>query len=263
LRRGRVFNAQDWEGGQQVAIVNEALAREYFPAADPIGQQIRIPGGMPWLTIVGVVGNLKHAQLMNEMSWIETPILYRPLAQEQRTSIQIAVRSRGNFASLGQAVQAQIAAIDPAIPLAGVEPLAVRISRKLAYPRFRATVLALFAIGALLLSAIGLHGVLSQLVARRTAEFGVRRAVGAQTYHVLMLVARQGGAPVLAGLVAGIGSTLAFSQVVASLLYGIRPADPIALAAVSLVLAAVAGLAIMTPAIRAARVDPAIALRDE
>jgi ABC-type antimicrobial peptide transport system permease subunit len=124
-------------------------------------------------------------------------------------------------------------------------------------------VLALFAIGALVLSAVGLHGVLSQLVAQRMPEFGVRKAVGAQTRDLLFLVARQGGVPVLAGLSAGICLALGFGRVLTSLLYGMRAADPKVLIAVSFSLLVVAGLAILLPASRAARVDPMIALRDE
>ena len=263
LRRGRAFDMRDREHSQPVAIVNEVLVREYFPHTDPLGRQIRIPGGMQWLTIVGVVGNLKHTELMNEMSWVETPILYQPLAQAARPAIQVAVRAAGEPANLGREIQRQIAEIDPAIPISEVEALTSRLAKKLTYPRFRAMVLAFFALGALLLSAVGLHGVLSQLVAQRTAEFGVRRAVGAQTRDLLWLVARQGGAPVLAGLAAGVCAALAFSRVLANLLYGIQPADPSALAVVSAILLAVAGIAILSPARRAARVDPMIALRDE
>ena len=264
VRRGRAFDAQDRETSQPVGIVNEALAHKYFPYADPIGQQIRIPGGsMPWLTIVGVAGNLKHTELMNEMTWVETPIFYRPLAQEPRQSVQIAVRALGDVGSISQEIQKQIAAVDPSIPLSDVEVLTSRLATTLAYPRFRATVLAFFAMGALILSAVGLHGVLSQLVAQRIPEFGLRRAVGAQTHDLVLLVARQAGVPVLSGLAAGAGLTLAFSRVLSNLLYGIQPADPNALAIVSLTLLAVAGLAILWPATRAARVDPMIALRDE
>jgi putative ABC transport system permease protein len=243
-----------------VAIVNEALAQHYFAHLDPIGQQIRIPGGMPWLTIVGVVGNLKHTELMNEMAWVETPILYRPLAQEPRQTIQIAIRARS---PIEQEIQSQIVSLDPSIPINDVEPLASRLAKILAYPRFRALLLFLFALSALILSAVGLHGVLSQLVTQRTPEFGVRRAVGAQTHHLLLLVARQGGFPVLTGLGAGLCVTLAFSRLLSNLLYGIQPADPNMLALVSLALLAVAGLAILLPARRAAHVDPMVALRDE
>ena len=264
LRRGRDFGMQDRENTQPVTIVNEALAQKYFPGGDPIGQQIRVQGGsMPWLTIVGVAGNLKHTELMNEMSWVETPILYRPLAQDPRGSVQLAVHARGAIGSLGQEIQRQIAAIDPAIPLNDVEGLTSRLGKALAYPRFRAMVLACFALSALILSAVGLHGVLSQLVAQRTPEIGFRRAVGAQTSDVLWLIARQGAVPVAAGLAVGAGITLAGSRLLAALLYGIQPADPGAFAMVSLTLLAVAGLAMLLPAIRAARVDPMVALRDE
>jgi predicted permease len=261
LRRGRVFSAQDRPNSAPVAVVNEALVREYFPHADPVGQQIRIGGGaMPWLTVVGVVGNLKHTQLMNEMSWVETPIFYRPLTQEPRRFIQVAVRGAG---PMGQEIQREIAAVDPAIPLDEVEPLASRLNRTLAYPRFRAMVLAMFALGALMLAAVGLHGVLSHMVTQRIPEFGVRRAVGAQTHDLLLLIAWQGGVPVLVGLGAGIALTLMFSRVLANLLYGIRPADPKVLVAVSVAMLAVAALAVLLPAGRAARVDPMTALRDE
>ena len=264
LRRGRFFGPHDRENALPVVILNDALAQRYFPNAEPIGQQIRIPGGaMPWLTVVGVVGNLKHTQLMNEMSWVETPIFYRPLAQDPRQSIQVVVRAQGEAGLPGRLMQREIAGTDSSIPVSDIETLPQRLAKTLAYPRFRAMVLAGFALGALLLSAAGLHGVLSQLVAQRTAEFGLRRAVGAQTRDVLWLVARQGGVPVLAGLGAGICLTLAASRILANLLYGIRAVDPGALAGVSVLLLVVAVVATLLPAMRAARVDPMAALRDE
>jgi hypothetical protein len=259
LQRGRVFNSLDRENSQPVAIINDALAEKYFEHTDPIGREIRFPG-MPWLTVVGVVGNLKHTQLMNEMSWVESPIFYRPLPQEPRPFVQVAVRSSRD---LQKQIQQQIAEMDPAIPLNSVEPLLARISKTLAFPRFRAMILAFFALSALLLSAVGLHGVLSQLVTRRIPEFGVRRAIGAQTHHLIWLIALSGGIPVIVGLAGGILITVASSRALASLLYGIQPADPRALGAVALVLLAAAGFAILSPAIRAARVDPMVALRDE
>ncbi len=264
IRSGRSFTAQDRDHSPPVAIVNEALAREYFSHDDPMGQQIRLAGGsMPWLTIVGVSGNLKHTQLMNEMSWVETPILYRPLAQEPRPAMQIAVRAQGDLGLVGQQIQSQISAVDPAIPMNDVELLTARLAKTLAYPRFRAMVLAFFAVGALLLSAIGLHGVLSQLVTQRMAEFGVRRAVGAQTRDLLLLILRQGGGPVLAGLAVGLSLAVAFGRVISKLLYGIQAANPGILTLASLTLLVVAGLAIVLPAARAACVDPMVALREE
>ena len=249
----------------QMHSLSQAVLLRCSSAAPAVADRVSpIPGGdMPWLTIVGIVGNLKHTELMNEMTWVESPIFYRPLAQEPRPSIQIAVRVSKHTGSMEREIQKEIAAIDPSIPINDIEVLTARLAKTLAYPRFRATVLAFFALGALILSAIGLHGVLSQFVAQRIPEFGVRRALGAQTHDLLLLIACQGGAPVLAGLGAGVGMTLASSRVLASLLYGIQPADPNALANVSLLLLLVAGLAILFPASRAASVDPITALRDD
>jgi putative ABC transport system permease protein len=263
LFRGRSFTTGDRQNAPRVAIVNQALAAEYFPHADPIGQQIRLSEAAPWLTVVGVAGNVKQSALMNEMAWFEKPVLYVPLAQDPRPSVQIAVRARTDAGAIAPELQREVAALDPSIPLGEVESLNARLARTLAYPRFRAAVFAFFALGALLLSAVGLNGVLSQLVAQRIPEFGLRRAVGAQTYDLLLLVARQGGVPVLAGLAAGVWATAAFSRLLAGLLYGIRPADPRALATVAMVLLAVAAAAILRPAVRAARADPMAALRDE
>lgn len=264
LLSGRLFDNQDHENSQPVAIVNEALAREYFPNVDPIGQQIRIPGGpMPWLTIIGVVGNLKHTELMNEMRWVETPIFYRPLAQEPRPSIQIAVRSHGDPAPLMREVRKQIADLDPLLPAVGAELLNQRLSETLAYPRFRAIVLGFFALTALFLSAVGLHGVLSQFVALRTTDFAVRRAVGAKTSDLVWLVARYVGLPFIAGQSAGIVLIVAFNRMLAGLLYGIRAAAPTLLLSVSATLLVTAVFAILFPARRAATVDPMVALRED
>jgi predicted permease len=263
ILRGRPFNEHDGLDSAPVAIVNEALVREYFPHTDPLGNQVRISASMPWLNIVGVSGNIKHTELMNEMQWHETPFLYRPVSQDPRPSVEVAIRTSGNNAGLEPAIANAIAWFDVSIPKTEVEPLSAHLARILAYPRFRAVVLAFFALTALLLSAIGLHGVLSQTVAGRTREFGVRRAVGAQTRDVIMLVARQGSFPVLTGLAAGLSGVLAFSSVLSSLLYGIEPANPAALAAISVVLLIVSVIAMGLPARRAARVDPMVALRDE
>jgi putative ABC transport system permease protein len=264
LLQGRAFDAQDRSDATPVAIVNQALVREYFGSADPLGRRIRLAGGrMPWLTIVGVTGDLKHTELMNEMSWVATPILYRPLTQEPRASVQAAVRALPGSPAAGTRMQKQIAALSSGVPVADAESLSQSLQQLLAYPRFRATVLSGFAAGALLLASIGLYGVLSQLVTSRTAEFGVRRAVGAQTSHLLLLIFRQGGIPVLAGLAGGVLLSLAVRRGLASLLFGIQAADPAILAGASAALLFAAFLAIMLPARRAALVDPMRALRED
>jgi putative ABC transport system permease protein len=253
--RGRGFDTRDRRNTDPVIVVNQALAMEYFRDSDPVGQQLRLGDASgnrtPWLTIVGVVGNLKHTELMNEMSWVETPILYRPVAQEPRASFPV------------ERIREEIARLDPDVPLNDVRTLSSRISDTLAYPRFRATIMGLFAISALLLSVVGLHGVLAQLVSQRVPEFGLRRAVGAQTRDLLVLVVRHGGVPVIAGLGIGVASTFAFARFLSKLLYGIQPADPAVMLSVALVLVAAAAAAMAPPAWRAVRIDPMAALRDD
>ncbi len=257
MLRGRDFAEGDRENSLPVAIINEALAREYFPHTDPLGRQIRIAGA-PWSTVVGVVGDLKHTTLMNEMAWVETPVLYRPLAQDPKPGMQVVVRG-----AAAPAIQRAIEETDRSIPINDVERLEAGLSAALAYPRFRAAVFGLFALAALALSAVGLYGVLSHLVARRSPEFGVRRAVGAQTSDLVLLVARQAGAPVALGTAAGVAGTAALRQAPAGLLYGIQPLDPRVIAAVSATLLLTACLAIAIPAHRAAGIDPMTALRED
>ncbi len=264
LLRGRSFDARDRLESPRVAIVSQAIVDEYFPDREPLGQQIRVFDGdsrTPWMTIVGVVGTQKH--IVNDSSWRETPMVYQPIAQQPYPQTSVGLRASGSPAVLGRELQKQVSALDPSVQVQDGELLAARLEKMLAYPQFRASVLTFFSLSALLLAAVGLYGVLTQTVVQRTPEFGVRRAVGAQSSDLLMLVARQGGTPVLAGLAAGVACSLALSRVLSSLLYEIRPTDPRLLAAVSILLLAVAALAIAIPARRAASVDPMIALRDE
>jgi putative ABC transport system permease protein len=264
LLRGRPFDARDRLESPRVTIVSQAIVDEYFPNREPLGQQIRVFDGetrSPWMMIVGVVGTQKH--IVNDSSWRDTPMVYQPIAQQPYPQISVGLRASGDPALLGRELQKQVSALDPSVQVEEGELLAARLEKMLAYPRFRAMLLACFAAGALLLASVGLHGVLLQLVAQRTPEFGVRRAVGAQTWDLVWLVARQGGIPVFVGLSLGLGFSLAFSRLLASLLYKIQPADPRLLGAVSMILMVVSALAIALPAHRAASVDPMVALRDE
>jgi putative ABC transport system permease protein len=267
LRRGRAFRDTDQYRSLAVAIVNEALVREYFPDTDPLGKQIRVSRSsgdpMPWLTIVGVVGDLKHPELMNEMSWVETPIVHRPFSQAAPQRIEIAVRASASGSPLEQRIQDQISTLDGSVPVNPLETVDSGIARILAFPRFRAVVLGFFSISALLLSAVGLNGVLSQVVAQRTAELGLRKAMGARQRDLFLLVARQGGGPVLFGTITGIGCTLGFSRLLAGLLYGVHPADPYLLMWTSLLFLIAAAIAIALPARRAVVIDPMVALRHE
>ncbi|MGH9668408.1 MAG: FtsX-like permease family protein, partial [Bryobacteraceae bacterium] len=204
-----------------------------------------------------------HTTVYKEMSLVESPELFRPLAQDPPRVISIHVRMEGDQAAIGAEIQRQIAALDHELPAGETETAAFELSKALAYPRFRALVFGAFAICALLLAAVGLHGVLGQFVARRTPEFGVRMALGAQAADIFRLVARQGGLPVVAGLAAGALGSVALGRVLTSLLFGVRPTDPLTLVSGILLLLASAAVAIALPAARAARVDPMAALRDE
>jgi putative ABC transport system permease protein len=196
------------------------------------------------------------------MAWSASPLLYRPLAQDARQSVALLVRTAAPGA-VGPRIQHQIAALDSSIPLQDARTVVQDMSRTLSYSRFRASLVSFFAFMALLISAVGIHGVLSQLVSQRIPEFGLRRAIGASTRSLLLLVARQGGVPVVAGLAAGVACTFAESRLLSGLLYGVRPVEPLALVLVSVAQLGAAALAMALPARRAAHVDPMVALREE
>jgi putative ABC transport system permease protein len=261
LRAGRAFEPADREGAPAVSIVNEALARKYFPDENPIGRRIGTPNNA-WSTIVGVVANTKHADVFQEMSRIDSPMIFRATMQEPSGDAAVVVRSQAP-GSVGAAIQRLAAELDPSVPVADVQSMRDRMARDLAYPEFRAAVLTAFAAVALALAAVGLYAVLAQLVAQRTHEFGVRMALGARSLDIAALVGVQGGAPTLAGLTSGIAAALALERVLSSLLYGAGAADAIAIGAVASVLLLTAAIAIAVPAARAMRVDPLAALRSD
>jgi putative ABC transport system permease protein len=249
-----------------VAVVNQALVQKYFPHDDSLGQIIRLgekDRATPWMTIVGVVADEKHPTLYQEMSLIETPAVFRPITQDPPKSVSIAVRTIAYQAAIGGEIQRAIAAIDSSVPVNEIETMQKRMSLLLAYPRFRAALLAVFAGFALLLAAIGLHGILEQFVAQRTQEIGVRMAIGAQRRDIARLVAKHGGLPVLAGLALGLLCAMALGRYLSSLLYDVAPGDLITLMTVSLALMITAAIAMSIPASRAVRVDPMVALRHE
>jgi putative ABC transport system permease protein len=268
LEKGRTFEVSDSEHAVPIALINEALARKYFPHDEPIGQQIRFEGdvgpGTPWVTVVGVVSDEKRPSPYQEMSWGNSPYVYRPLSQKApSTDINVLLRAGADQAGVGAATQRQVAAMDPGVVLGDAETAQHLISRYLAYPRFRAVLLGLFAGLALLLAVVGLYGVLSNLVAQRIQEIGVRMALGATKLDVLALVVQEGMLLAVVGVTIGIIVASWLSRFLASLLFGVEPSDPITWCAVSLVLLAAALLATSVPARRAASVDPMVALRCE
>jgi ABC-type antimicrobial peptide transport system permease subunit len=215
------------------------------------------------VTVVGVVAPVKRTSVFQEMGWSESATVWRPLAQQTPASAYIAVRAADKAARLHAALEGALAALDPDAAVGFVEPVDAGMARLMAYPRFRAAVFGGFAVFALLLAAAGLHGVLSQMVAQRTQEIGVRMALGARPSDIARLVAGQGSAPVLAGLAAGMAAALGMARWIATLLYGVQASDPVMLGAVSLVLLIAAAIAMAVPARRAARANPVDALRQE
>lgn len=258
IERGRSFDFRDRQSSEAVAIVNQALASKYFPNEDPLGQHIRVgeaAGNRPWLTIVGISANEKDKDFFHEMSWQDVPTVFRPIDQSPPASSAFVLRTDGDEAEVGIAIQKQFSAIDPSVAIGEVRTLASQLSRILAYPRFRAIVAAVFAGLALLLAGIVLYGVLSQLMAQRAPEFGVRLALGAQQRQLLLLVMRQGIALTVVGLLSGLSVAFGLTRFLRALLYGVKAADPWMFATASALLLLVAVLAILVPAWRAAKID--------
>ena len=265
VRQGRIFDEHDTFNAAPVVIVNEFFASKYFHGQNAIGKQIT-PGfsasdEKPKMRqIIGVVGNVKHRSLRND----DTPEMYLPLTQIPFDSMTLVVRTRvANPASLTSAVRAQVAAVDPNIPLTSVRVFEEYISRSLARPRFNALLLSIFAGTALLLTAIGIYGVMAYSVAQRTNEIGIRIALGAAQSSIFRLIVGQAMALVAISVVVGLIGAFAATRLLSSLLFEVGAWDPITFSVIVFLVAAVAFLAAWLPARRAAQVDPIIALRSE
>jgi putative ABC transport system permease protein len=259
LRRGRAFTEQDDAGAPFVALVNEAFVRRFLADVDPIGRRVSSTAAGGWATIVGVVGDVRQSGLENEA----VPELYWASRQQASGRMTLAVRSAGGARPLATAVRAIARELDPDQPLQALLTMEQRLGATLASRRLTLGILGTFAGLALVLASVGIYGVMSFTVAQRTREIGIRLALGAQRREVLGLVLRQGLAVTLGGLLAGAGASLALTQYLASLLFAVKPTDPVTLLGGSMVLAAVALVACALPAWRATRVDPMRALRHE
>jgi predicted permease len=260
--RGRDFTDADTASSLHAAIVNETLAREYFPGQDPIGQQMEVeaaPGAQPtFLTIVGVA---RDARVMS-LSSAPRPYLYVPFAQQYLPRISLLVRTRSGASAIPQ-IRQIVRQLNPNMPVTNAMPLAQVTAIELVPQRIAAAVAGSLGVVGLLLSAIGIYGVTAYAVSRRTREIGIRIALGADRARVLRLILRQG--LVLAAIGVGLGIVIAAagSKLLESLLYGVRGLDPITFAGACLLFGAVALAATYFPARRATRVDPMIALRNE
>jgi putative ABC transport system permease protein len=260
IRRGRDFGAADTTTSEGVAIINEETARRYWPNEDPIGQRIRIGSAeAPWLTIVGVVGNVKHFGLENP----SRRELYRPYAQAAWPTMSVTVKTATSPMGLAPAVRAALARIDPDQPVSRIRTMAEVVFNSVGERRFPMRLLGLFSIVALLLAAIGVYGVASYLVSQRTREIGIRVALGAGRKQVTRMIVGRSLLPIAAGLVAGIIGAVFAARLLASMLYEVRPSDPMVLGSIALLLAGAAMGASWIPARRAASVDPLVVLRQE
>ena len=268
VRQGRAFDEHDTFNSAPVVIVNELFASKYFPGQNALGKRITpgfaVDGGpddKPKVReIIGVVGNVKHRSLRND----DTPEMYLPQSQIPFEFLTLVVRTRvANPASLTAAIRTQLAAVDPDIPLTNVRVFEEYISRSLARPRFNALLLSIFASTALLLTAIGIYGVMAYSVVQRTNEIGIRMALGAEQSSIFRLIVGQAMTLVAISLVVGLVAAFAATRLLNSLLFGVGAWDPITFSVIVLLIAGVAFLAAWLPARRAARVDPMIALRSE
>lgn len=266
MLRGRIFDRRDQEGSQDVAIINDQLARKYFPHDDPMGRQIMLgkPGDKaPWLTIIGEVSSEKRTSVYQEMGYVEPALVYLPVTQDSNPTMGLVIRPAGKPLTLGPVLQREISSLDPNVPVYDIKTLGERYAEFLAHPRFRAILMGMLAGLTLLLAATGFYGLLAELVSQRTREIGIRMALGAQRGEVLGMVVSRGAKLAIAGVCAGAAAGFLLTRTMASLLYGVGADDPWIFTTAALVLIGVALLACYIPARRAAKVDPMVALRYE
>jgi predicted permease len=266
LLEGRDLTERDDMTSQQVMIVNKAFAQKFFPGEDVIGKKLKpgagngTPGGPPWREIVGVVGDIRLGAMQREMR----PAMYLAANQlETWCCLYSVVRTSLDPQSLEASVQRIVTEMDKDIPVTQVRTMNELMFSELSQPRFATILLSTFAVLALVLTIVGLYGVMTYSVTRRTREIGVRMALGAQRGAVLKMVLREASILLGAGIAIGILAALVSAPILQSLLYGTGSRNPFVLARVCIAVALVGLLAAYIPAIRATRVDPMVSLRYE
>jgi putative ABC transport system permease protein len=262
LLAGRVFGPEDTVNAPPAMIINEELARRYWPQRNPVGQRIRFSKDGPWKTVVGVVGDVKIGKPGDGFSRME---VYYPWSQETRRPAQrtLIVRAAGETTQLLAAIKSAVWTLDKDQPVYQINTVEALLSEALAEPRFYLFLLGCFAALTLLLVTMGLYGVMSYAVAQRTREIGIRMALGASGSAVLRQMLRHGLRLTLLGIVLGLGAARALSQLMVAVLFGVPATDPLTFAGIAGLLSLVALLACYVPARRATQVDPLVALRSE
>jgi predicted permease len=264
LQRGRLFGEMDNETAPAVAVINEAFARTYWPSGDPLGERLKLsPEDSSWTTVVGVIADARTESLVESSVPQIYTSLYQAPSQGASKELVIFLRGRLDPAATPVELREQVQAVNPELPVFGAQTLNDALSASLSERRFSMEMVGLFALTALLLAGLGIYGVISYIVSERTHEIGIRLALGAQSRNILRMVLRQGLGLAIAGAAVGLVCALIVSHLMAGLLYGVRPTDPVTFAGVALLLIGVALLACYIPARRAIRVDPLVALRHE
>ena len=262
VTHGRDFTHGDVTNGERVAIINRAMADTYWRGEDPLGRRFKlgaVESANPWLTVVGVVDNVRHFGLDREVM----REFYAPYSQSAWPVMTVVAKTVGDPLSWQTSMRQAIRQIDPALPVAGVRSMEQVIGLSVSWRKTPMRLLSAFAIVGLLLAATGVYAVLAYYVTQRTREIGVRAALGATRGQLAGLVVRQSMAPIVAGVVLGIGGSIASGRLLQELLYEVQPGDPQVIALIVLLLLIVGLLASWLPARRAAAIDPLAALRDE
>ena len=260
VRAGRVFTAHDDAQPDGVVVINQTMARRFWRGESPVGKRIKLdpaPENQAWIAIVGVVGDMRHFGLDAD----PRPEIYRPYAESPLGSPILAIRTAGDPAALAEKLAARVRSLSPEAPAYNVSPMQDLVERSTVQRRFAMWMLTVFSLAALLLAGVGIYGTMSQAVAQRTPEIGLRMALGASPAATVRLVLRQGLTLALIGIVMGAVFAAALTRLMGKMLFEVRPLDPPAFAAATLVLGAFAWLACYLPARRATRVDPLETLR--